>query len=1106
MSADLCPGCQSPLPPNAAEGLCPKCLWASLLHTSGEPDEEGEKAAGIIGDYEILEEIARGGMGIVYRARQLGLGRVVALKMISSQRLPGEAAMRRFRAEAEAIASLDHPNIVPIYEIGEDNGQPFYTMKFAAGGSLAGSGERFGTARRGQSRFSEKEIAQLLAKTARAVHFAHRRGILHRDLKPSNILLDANGEPLVSDFGLAKQIEAECGVTLTGQSLGTPAYSPPEQAVGEKQLEPAADVYSLGSILFDLLTGRAPFVAPTPLETLRQVIETDPPKPRALCRSINPDLETICLRCLEKRPADRYSSAEGLADDLERWLRGEPILARPSTAFERTMKWARRRPAVAALVLLTFLAPTLIAGILLKTNSQIRRTELETRWNLYAADLFLADSALHEGNFGLARQTLQRHVPAAGQSDLRGFEWRMFWERSQGGQARVLSGMPRPPSAVAVGPDGGTLAIGGLDYLWRWNLSESNGVELLPAKEDRWLDGDKARALLARVRMTPLLPNQVHQTKPSPENLSQWVNPEYADDVSKLAFAPDGKSVITASRSTGRAVRIWNIADGSVKFAFPAQFSCAAMSPVARIAAVGSCAHGGTGGAGCVKVYDLDRREEILTIPHDGGLVGFSGDGETLATAWWDADALIERTALWSIGGRRLIKRLATKSPWDLMAISPDARFIAGVRAGEPTVEIWSTERENLVAQFRADAASIRALEFSPQGETLATGGFDQSVRLWTFAGELRATLSGHTDEISSIAFFPDGTRLASASRDGTVRIWPAHPNGDEPLARRANGFYGRFHFLGGGEFWMNDGGSNQSLEIFGLVQGAKSRLIPSVFTNQIMQVEGFDRGADSIVVSVYSPNRTEVALEWRSPLDFALKRRVELKEVPENEHISVRDLNAEAGLYARGEAHGTVKIWSTRDGRLLGAFGLPDHLDGNPTVDQPVSFVTLSPDGELMAATTFDHSQIAVFSISQNKLLHSQHARALYKGRENLRDQGELAFLAFSPDSAKLASVDRTEGVVRLWDAHTGKGLGVLAGHRDHTVSCAFSPDGNTLATSGADGAVKLWNIPTLRQTANLLASGAKGPLAFAPDGSALLVSLGGEVRAFRAPLELAH
>jgi TolB-like protein/tRNA A-37 threonylcarbamoyl transferase component Bud32/Tfp pilus assembly protein PilF len=336
---EVCESCGATLHAESPGGLCPACLLTTAIE---EGDLEEPISGSRIQDYDLLNEVARGGMGIVYRARQRMPPRIVALKMILPANVGSAEALKRFRAEAEAAASLEHEGILPIYAVGEHDGAPFYSMKFAEGGTLSARIERY--------RDKPREAAALIAKLARAVAFAHEKGILHRDLKPANVLFDSVEKPYVSDFGLAKWIAREGDLTQTFAVLGTPFYMAPEQAISSQMVSATADVYSLGAILFHLLTGQPPFTGDTPMEVLHRAENQPAPRPRLTNRNIPPDLETICLKCLEKDPAWRYPSAAALSNDLDRFCTGRTIQARRTGVFARAGKWVQRKPAVAALI------------------------------------------------------------------------------------------------------------------------------------------------------------------------------------------------------------------------------------------------------------------------------------------------------------------------------------------------------------------------------------------------------------------------------------------------------------------------------------------------------------------------------------------------------------------------------------------------------------------------------------------------------------------------------------------------------------------------------------------------------------------------------------
>src|SRR6478752_1861623 len=359
----VCRKCRTKIFSDAPEGLCTGCVLetalggfpdvvagvgdpgasANLARNDVAPTSQSKATAhaakmlGELGDYELLEEVGRGGQGVVFRARQKSLNRIVALKVIGLGQWATKAHLKRFRLEAEAAASLDHPCIVPIYEVGERDGQCYFSMKFVEGGQLDEVVRR--------SPMPIRQATELIAKVARTVHYAHEHGILHRDIKPGNILLGAKGEPHLTDFGLARLVETESTVTRTLEVLGTPSYMAPEQAMGNNAaVSSATDIYGLGAVLYQMLTGQPPFAGGTTYETVKLLEDTEPRPPRLLNPKVDRDLSTICLKCLEKDPKRRYSSALALAEDLEHWLRHEPIRARPAGVFTHGTKWVRRNP------------------------------------------------------------------------------------------------------------------------------------------------------------------------------------------------------------------------------------------------------------------------------------------------------------------------------------------------------------------------------------------------------------------------------------------------------------------------------------------------------------------------------------------------------------------------------------------------------------------------------------------------------------------------------------------------------------------------------------------------------------------------------------------
>jgi tRNA A-37 threonylcarbamoyl transferase component Bud32 len=620
------------------------------------------------GDYDLIQKIAHGGMGVVYKARQRKLNRVVALKMILAQHLESADGVRRFHLEAEAAAQLEHPGIVPIFEVGEHAGQHFFSMSFVEGGSLA---QRV----REQGPLPPRESAQLVERIAEAVAYAHEHGIIHRDLKPQNILLDKDGNPKVADFGLAKMVSGDSNLTLAGQIVGTPAYMAPEQAAGRtEEVGKPADVYALGAILYCLLTGRPPFKSVDVMETLRQVKEQEPVSPRMVNPRVSRDLETICLKCLQKDPWKRYAGASALAEDLRYFLAGKPILARPVGRAERAWRWCRRNPGVASL--LGAVAASLLLGMATTSyyaiqagnrerealaNAQQAREEKarsDLRW--YAAESTLAQKDWQEGELASLQRrlgVLEPHGPD--EADLRGFEW-YHLRRLCRLDLHTLPGHAAPVRCVAFSPDGKLLASASGNY---GQSGEVKVWDVATGRERLCLRGHKD--LVSCVAFSPdgrRLASANGGVRAQGE-IKIWDAadgrelarlPAHATPVRGLAFSPDGRQLASFGGGVNRQgnilpgeVKVWDAADGRQLLCLPGNeaavwtiaFSAVAFSPAVaeprrRLAFVDGRA---------VRVCDPATGKELFRLgehPTSVNSVAYSPDGRRLASGSPDGAAL----------------------------------------------------------------------------------------------------------------------------------------------------------------------------------------------------------------------------------------------------------------------------------------------------------------------------------------------------------------------------------------------------------------------------------------------------------------------------------
>jgi WD40 repeat protein len=1011
------------------------------------------------GDYELLEVIARGGMGVVYKARQVSLNRLVALKMILKGELATPRDVARFRAEAEAAANLDHPHIVPIYEVGEDQGQQYYAMRFVEGTSLTR-----------RPRADARKEAGLVATVARAVHHAHQHGILHRDLKPSNILVDSAGTPLVADFGLAKRVDADRSLTESGALVGTPRYMAPEQAAGRKELTVAVDVYSLGVVLYQRLTGQTPFTGETPLEVLGQVREAEPPRPSSIMPGLDRDLETICLKCLDKDAGQRYASAEALADDLGRWLRGEPIVARPAGRLERVLKWAKRRPAAAALVGVSGLAAgllvigSLLANVLIAAQQRQTQEALDRERDA-RADLSQAlddrtkalgdrTKALDDRTkafdaLSVEKQATQRALAAEQQvtymhrvalaqrewqannvaraeelldscpAELRHWEWH-YLKRLCHAELLRLGSPSKQITGLAFHPDGKRLATSGWRELKVWDAETGKEPAQFPPAEG-WVSAvafskDGARIVTAGFRTLTVWDT------PSGKELLRVKAHEFL--IRSVAFSPDGKRIASAS---------------------------------------GTPVGGGRKKSGEVRVWDADSGKELLTLaslPHWANTVDFSPDGKYLAAGLGDLYVVAPdrpgEVRVWDAATGQEVYNLQGHGGWvTSVAFSPDSRHLASASA-DRTVRVWELRTGREVLTLRGHSRWVRAVAFSPDGRVLGSAGDDQIVKLWDAAtGNEVLTLRGHRHPVQAIAFSPDGGRLASAggaaNGPGEVKIW------DITTSPEARTLRGHTAAVTGVAFSPD---SKQLASVSKSMSSAKpgEALLWDLASGRMVEtIRGRITGFTGVT---FSPDGLMIATAGGEGIEFWDRVTGQrLLVLPLRVHPTFGLGLSPDGKWAAGAGVGGVVVWERATGK--------EQLNFRAHTVY-TSGLAFSPDSRHLATCTWggNYSEGAGKPVKQAP--NEVKVWDVETGKELRVLRGGGLAVVYSPGGEQLAS-SGTEGSVLVWNAATGQQLFSLRGHTAAVRSLAYSPDGRRIITGSADHTVKVWDALTGREVLTL-------------------------------------
>jgi WD40 repeat protein len=965
--------------------------------------------------HEILGELGRGGMGVVYKARQTHLNRTVAVKVVLAGGHASADELARFQAEAVAVARMQHPNIVQIFETGQQDGLPYFTLEYVDGGSLAHKLD--GTP------LPPAEAARLVETLARAVHYAHTNGVVHRDLKPGNVLLAKDGTPKITDFGLAKKVEGG-GLTRSGAIMGTPSYMAPEQAGGQtKRIGTATDVYALGAILYECLTGRPPFKAATDLDTILQVISDDPMPPTQLQSQTPRDLETICLKCLAKEPRRRYGSAKDLADDLGRFLAAEPIVARPVGHVERGLKWVKRQPALATMIATTVLitAVSIVVLVVLLAEAMDARDKMgaalklaeqrerEKDHQLANSNVLLAQAAWDTGN---ARESQERL--AAVSPEWRSWEWYYLNRRYQGG-IFALDCKTEFVLGVAFSPDGQRLATASWDQKARvWDAH--SGQLLL-----------ECTGHTGGVRCVAFSPDGERLATASADQTARVWDARtgakllqcrgHRGEVTGVAFSPDGLRLATAGDD--QTARVWDARTGAKLLecrGHTGSVKGVAFSPDGQRLATASDDQ-------TARVWDARTGAKLLECKghtwHVAG-VAFSPDGQRLATASADQTARV-----WDVRtGEPQLECKGHTGPVGGVAFSPDGRWLC--TAGDRTARVWDARTGATLLECKGHTDAVVAVEFSRDGLRLATAGLgDQTARVWDARSAAPLVeCKGHTDGVDSLVFSRDGQRLATGSRDKTARVWDARSGAQLAQCDGHTDAIKAVAFSPDG-LRLATGSDDQTARVWDACSGEKL-LECKGHTDRVV---GVAFSADGSRLATTSSRGTVAAWDARTG-----KKLVEYKS-PEEWPINAVAFSPDGLRLATGSDDQTARVWDAYSGKKL--------LECKGHTDRVLS-VAFSPDGFRLATASSDKTAL-IWDLRSGKQLSA------CKG-----DKIVMA-VAFSMDGLRLATThwDKT---ARIWDAQTGQPLLELVGHTD-TVTCAsFSPDGQRLATASWDKTARVW------------------------------------------------
>ncbi len=977
-------------------------------------------------DYELLEQIGQGGMGVIYKARQCCLNRFCALKMLHP-RPPGEDQRESSLMEEATLAgSLDHPNIVAVYEVGRGEGRLFFSMEYVAGKDLS---------RYCRSRvLRAAEVARLARKIAEAVAYAHSRGVMHHDLKPANVVMDEQGEPQITDFGLARRIDSVSRQDPK-EGVGSPNYMAPEQAsarFGDPGVQ--TDVFGIGSVLYYMLTDRPPFRGETVQDTLRAVLEMDPIPPRRLRPGVPLDLETICLKCLNKQPAKRYQSVKEVAQELERFLNNEPVRARPPGPVERLWMWRRRHPAVSvlgaviALLLAAVAVVSLAAAVRInKARARAEASEQATRHSLYAADMLLASEALSRGNEARVREVLSPYEPGGGRPDLRGWEWRFMQAASQGDEQYTLGSHRSAVGLVEVTADGRhAITADSLGALTVWDLP---GRQLAATKQAREAGTtifavSRGQDTIAASRIAPDATNSVIMLL-SLADLKVRTEFPFAGSVHPLQFGPDDTTLWLVGRDalsevqlpTGRQLKRLPITPGGVLDH--------AFSPDNRWAASGQ-------EDGSIVLCDTSSGNHVARFaghtpnPVFGRAIqrlAFSPDGRLLASC--GCDGVIR---LWDPVKRQLVREIAGHADLIIsVAFSSDGRRLASV-GRDAFVQVTELSADTPPIRLHTGGAIQLASAFLPDNRTVMTGGLDGRVRIWNQRPrELFRTLTNLPPQPAGVILLDDRHHFAVYDRNNGVTV---RQLSDGAVIHKLDGSTNLVaSWIAAAEdktFWAAVLSRDGELILRHLPDGVERRHQETLKRpppqGSTVGVAVSRDGGHLAAWDLYNGFRLWQTNPW------LLRRSVGASSA------SAR-FSPQGKWFALGEMTGRVRLW-----RMPACEMAPFEL-----FHPQLAGIEFSRDETQIGTTGFD-GLARVWRLSDG----SQTARLTSAGVG-------MVSLAWTPDGSRLAG-GSLDGAVCVWDLAAQRQNFTYRAHQQVVESLGFLPDGSLVSLSPES--VRFWPI----------------------------------------------